>query len=132
MDLARVYAMSFASIYPMYLQKAKKKGRTKAEVDEIICWLTGHTAKSLQKTIDAGIDLKTFYAKAPKFQPKAKLIGIMTTHRIVNHPLTRRMNTGSPCTEAHNVFTTLISTAPFSTEPRAALVCRQNLDVAIR
>lgn len=74
MDKPRVYAMSFASIYPLYLQKAKRKGRTKAEVDEIIFWLTGHTAKSLQNVIDAGIDLETFIAKAPRFQPKARLI----------------------------------------------------------
>src|SRR5262245_64590180 len=70
----RVFKMSFASVYPMYVNKAKGKGRTQAEVDEIICWLTGHSAKSLQETLDAKTDLKTFYAKAPKFQPKAKLI----------------------------------------------------------
>lgn len=70
----RIYTWSFASIYPMYLQKARKKGRTKAEVDEIIFWLTGHTAKSLQKAIDAEIDLETFFAKAPRFQPNASLI----------------------------------------------------------
>ena len=70
----RVYAMSFASVYPLYIQKAKRKGRTKAEVDEIIFWLTGHGAKSLQKAIDAEIDLETFYAKAPRFQPNANLI----------------------------------------------------------
>jgi hypothetical protein len=70
----RIYTYSFASIYPLYLQKAKKKGRTKAEVDEVIFWLTGHTAKSLQKVIDAKIDLEAFFAKAPRFQPKAKLI----------------------------------------------------------
>ena len=74
MDKARVFAMSFASIYPLYLQKAKNKGRTKAEVDEVICWLTGHGAKSLQKAIDAGVDLETFFAKAPRFQPNASLI----------------------------------------------------------
>jgi hypothetical protein len=69
-----VYTMSFARIYPLYIQKAEKKGRTKAEVDEIILWLTGHTAKSLQKAIDAEIDLETFFAKAPRFQPNASLI----------------------------------------------------------
>ena len=74
MDSSRVYAMSFASIYPLYLQKAKKKGRTKAEVDEVLFWLTGHTAKSLQKVIDTKIDLETFFTKAPRFQPNAKLI----------------------------------------------------------
>jgi len=74
MDKSRVYAMSFASIYPLYIQKAKRKGRTKAEVDEIIFWLTGHKSVSLQKAIDAELDLETFYAKAPRFQPNASLI----------------------------------------------------------
>ncbi len=68
------YTMSFARIYPLYIQKAEGKGRTKAEVDEIILWLTGHTAKSLKKAIDAEIDLETFIAKAPRFQPNASLI----------------------------------------------------------
>jgi hypothetical protein len=71
---ARVYAISFASVYPLYVEKATKKGRTKAEVDEVICWLTGHTAKSLQEVIDAKTDLETFFAEAPRFQPKARLI----------------------------------------------------------
>jgi hypothetical protein len=66
--------MSFASIYPLYVQKAKQKGRTKAEVDEIIFWLTGHVAKSLQRAIDARIDPETFFAEAPRFQPNASLI----------------------------------------------------------
>src|SRR5262245_6326782 len=65
----RFYSMSFARVYPMYVKKAESKGRTKAEVDEIILWLTGHTAKSLQKAMDADIDIETFYAKAPRFQP---------------------------------------------------------------
>jgi hypothetical protein len=70
----RFYAMSFARVYPMYVRKAESKGRTKAEVDEIILWLTGHTARSLQKALDAEIDIETFYAKAPRFQPNASLI----------------------------------------------------------
>lgn len=74
MPKPRIYTMSFASIYPLYVQKAKKKGRTKAEVDETIFWLTGHTAKSLQGAIDAKIDLETFFAEAPHFQPNANLI----------------------------------------------------------
>jgi hypothetical protein len=68
------YAMSFARVYPMYIKKVESKGRTKAEVDEIILWLTGHTAKSLQKALDAEVDIETFYAKAPRFQPNASLI----------------------------------------------------------
>jgi hypothetical protein len=70
----RIYMMSFASIYPMYIQKAERKGRTKEEVDEIIFWLTGHGAKSLKKTIEAKTDLETFFAEAPRFQPNASLI----------------------------------------------------------
>ena len=70
----RIYTMSFASVYPLYIQKAERKGRAKAEVDEIIFWLTGHTAKSLQKAIDAKIDFETFFAESPRFQPNATLI----------------------------------------------------------
>jgi hypothetical protein len=70
----RIYRMSFASVYPLYVQKAEGKGRTRAEVDEIIFWLTGHNAKSLQKAIDAKIDLETFFAEAPRFQRNASLI----------------------------------------------------------
>jgi hypothetical protein len=70
----RVYAISFASVYPLYLQKAAKKGRTKEEVDKVIFWLTGHRAKSLKKVIDAKTDLETFFAEAPRFHPNASLI----------------------------------------------------------
>ena len=70
----KVYTMSFASIYPLYVQKAERKRRTKAEVDEIIFWLTGHKAGSLKKVIDANIDLETFFAEAPRFHPNAGLI----------------------------------------------------------
>jgi hypothetical protein len=74
MTKPRIYAMSFAKVYPLYVQKAENKGRTKAEVDEIICWLTGHTAGSLKKAIDAGVDIETFIAGAPRFHPNASLI----------------------------------------------------------
>jgi hypothetical protein len=76
----RIYSVSFASVYPLYIKKAEAKGRTKAEVDEIICWLTGHTAASLQAALDANQDFETFYAKAPRFQPKAKLITGVVCH----------------------------------------------------
>ena len=74
MTKPRIYAVSFASVYPLYIQKAEKKGRSKAEVDEIIFWLTGHSAKSLQKAIEAKVDLETFFAEAPRFHPNASLI----------------------------------------------------------
>ena len=74
MTKPRIYAMSFASIYPLFVDTAKRKGRTQAEVDEVIFWLTGHVAKSLKKAIDAELDLETFFAEAPRFQPNASLI----------------------------------------------------------
>ena len=74
MTKPRIYTVSFASVYPLYIQKAERKGRTKAEVDEIIFWLTGHSAKSLQKAIEAKVDLETFFAEAPRFHSNASLI----------------------------------------------------------
>ena len=88
------YSMSFARVYPLYVQKAEGKGRTRAEVDKIICWLTGHTAKSLKKVIDAGVDIETFIAKAPRFQPKASLItGVICGIRVeeIEDDITRRI-----------------------------------------
>ncbi len=70
----RIYTMSFASVYPLYIAKAEKKGRTKAEVDEIICWLTGHDQKSLEAEIEKQTDFETFFADAPKMNPKRKQI----------------------------------------------------------
>jgi hypothetical protein len=74
MELAKVYAIKFAGLYPLYLKKVKSKGRTKAELDEVLRWLTGHTEKSLEKAVGSDVDLKTFVGKPPRFQPKAKLI----------------------------------------------------------
>ena len=64
----------FASVYPLYIDKAEKKGRTKAEVDEIIQWLTGYDHKGLQAEIAKGSDLETFYATAPRMNPARSLI----------------------------------------------------------
>ena len=66
--------MSFASVYPLYIAKAEKKGRTKTEVDEIIRWLTGHNQKSLNAEIEKRTDFETFFAEAPKMNPSRKLI----------------------------------------------------------
>src|SRR3954470_20011490 len=74
MSKPRIYTLTFAGVYPLYIKKAERKGRTKAEVDEIVFWLTGHTAKSLQKVIDAKTNFETFFAEAPRFQPNASLI----------------------------------------------------------
>lgn len=66
--------MSVASVYPLYIAKAEKKGRTKAEVDEVICWLTGYTKKGLEAQLKKKTDFETFFAKAPKLNPSRKLI----------------------------------------------------------
>ena len=70
----RAYTMTFASVYPMYIQKAEKKGRTKAEVDEIIFWLTGYNQKSLMEQIEDEADMEAFFAGAPQMNPNASLI----------------------------------------------------------
>ncbi len=83
MDNTRVYKMKFSGVYPMYIQKAEKKGRTKEEVDTIICWLTGYDKKSLQKQIDKQNDFETFFAEAPKLNPNAsKITGVICGYRI--------------------------------------------------
>ena len=66
--------MSFASVYPLYIAKAEKKGRNKAEVDEIIRWLTGHDQKSLKAEIEKQTDFETFFAEAPRMNPERKQI----------------------------------------------------------
>lgn len=70
----RVYSMSFASVYPHYVTKAEKKGRTKAEVDEIIRWLTGYSQKGLEAQINKQTDFETFFAEAPALNPSRTLI----------------------------------------------------------
>ena len=77
--------MSFAKVYPLLVQKAERKGRTKAEVDEVICWLTGYDADGLQSQIDKGVDLTTFYAEAPCMHPNRDLIkGVVCGIRVEN------------------------------------------------
>ena len=70
----RIYSMSFASVYPLYIAKAEKKGRTKDEVDEIIRWLTGYSQGELEEQIEKQTDFETFFAKAPSLNPSRKLI----------------------------------------------------------
>lgn len=70
----RVFGMSFASIYPLYVTKVERKGRTAAEIDEVIAWLTGYRGKTLQRAIDAKVDLERFFAEAPRMNPNAGLI----------------------------------------------------------
>ncbi len=70
----RIYTMSFARIYPLYVEKAKRKGRTKKEVDQVIRWFTGHSQESLKKELKKETDLETFYATAPHLNPARSLI----------------------------------------------------------
>ena len=70
----RIFTTPFASVYPFYIAKAEKKGRTKAEVDGIIRWLTGYTPKQLEKQLKAETDFETFFAKAPKINPAREMI----------------------------------------------------------
>lgn len=70
----RIYTISFARVYPLYIAKAEGKDRTKAEVDEIICWLTGYSQQELENQLESQLDLETFFAKAPKLNPSRKLI----------------------------------------------------------
>ena len=70
----RVFAIPFASVYPLYVQKVEKKGRTQEELDEVIAWLTGYRGAQLRRVIEAKIDLETFFARAPRMNPNTSLI----------------------------------------------------------
>ena len=83
MDNTRVYRMTFASVYPLYIQKAEKKGRSKAEVDAIIFWLTGYNKQTLQKQIDKKNDFETFFLQAPQINPNvSKITGVICGYRV--------------------------------------------------
>ncbi len=83
MNNERVYRMIFASVYPMYIQKAEKKGRSKEEVDEIIYWLTGYDKKSFKQVLDKKVDIETFFANAPKLNPNvSKITGVICGYRV--------------------------------------------------
>ncbi len=90
----RVFTMSFGSVYPLYVQKAAKKGRTREEVDEIIMWLTGYSGEQLRRAIDAQVDLETFFARAPRMNPNVGLItGVVCGVRVedVADPLMQKI-----------------------------------------
>lgn len=79
----RIFTTSVASVYPHYVAKAEKKGRTKAEVDRIICWLTGYSPDALQAQLDARTDFETFFADAPAMNPaRAKITGVICGIRV--------------------------------------------------
>ncbi len=90
MKAQRVYTISFASVYPHYLAKAEKKGRTKAEVDAIICWLTGYSAEQLNSQIKKQVSFEVFFTEAPHMHPSRKLItGVVCGIRVedIQEPL---------------------------------------------
>jgi hypothetical protein len=83
MDNTRVFKMSFASVYPHYITKAEKKGRSKEELDTIIRWLTGYTQKQLQQQIEKKTDFETFFAQAPQLNPNvSKITGVICGYRV--------------------------------------------------
>ena len=83
MDNTRVFRMSFASVYPHYIRKAERKGRTKAEVDTIIHWLTGYDDRTLQQQIDKKTDFETFFKQAPRINPNVtKITGLICGYRV--------------------------------------------------
>jgi hypothetical protein len=86
--------MPFANVYPMYIQKAEKKGRTKAEVDEIICWLTGYDEKAFLRQLENKTDFETFFGRAPQLNPNAsKITGVICGYRVeeIEDPLMQQI-----------------------------------------
>ena len=83
MDNTRVFKMAVASVYPHYIKKAEKKGRTKEEVDTIICWVTGYNQQALEQQIDKKSDFETFFAQAPQINPNvSKITGVICGYRV--------------------------------------------------
>jgi hypothetical protein len=90
----RIFTTAFAKVYPMYVQKAEGKGRTQAEVDQILRWLTGYTQAGLEKQIAQGTDIETFFARAPALHPNTALVrGVVCGVRVeeVEDPLMRKI-----------------------------------------
>ena len=90
----KVFALTFAGVYPHYVKKAETKGRTKEELDEVICWLTGYSKDGLEKQIQHKVDFRTFFDQAPKFNPNASLIkGVVCGIRVedIEDPLMQKI-----------------------------------------
>jgi hypothetical protein len=90
----RIFATPFAAVYPMYVEKAKRKGRTKEEVDRVICWLTGYDQTGLAHEIEQRTDFETFFARAPAMHPNSSLIkGVVCGVRVeeVEDPLMQKI-----------------------------------------
>ena len=94
MEKHRIYTISFSRVYPEYVRKAERKGRTKVEVDEIICWLTGYSQKELESQLEKQTDLESFFAQAPRLNPSRALIkGVICGVRVeeIKEPLMREI-----------------------------------------
>lgn len=94
MNNTRIFKISFASVYPLYLQKAAKKGRTKEEVDIVICWLTGYDLSALEKQINQECDFQTFFTQAPQIHPNASgITGVICGYRVeeIKDPLMQKI-----------------------------------------
>lgn len=90
----RVYKMSFSSVYPLLVQKAERKGRTKSEVDAVICWLTGYDELGLQTQIKKDVDYESFFSQAPQINPNAvKISGVICGYRVeeIEDPLMQKI-----------------------------------------
>lgn len=90
----QIFSMKFSSVYPHYVRKAERKGRTRAEVDRILCWLTGYTEAELQRQIEQGTDFRTFFAQAPAMHPNREMVrGVVCGVRVetVENPLLREI-----------------------------------------
>lgn len=91
---ARVYKMAFSGVYPLYVKKVERKGRTQAEVDTIIFWLTGYDAKALKKILENKTDFETFFAQAPRLNPNvSKITGVICGYRVeeIEDPLMQKV-----------------------------------------
>ena len=89
-----IYKISFAKVYPLYIAKAEKKGRTKAEVDEIIAWLTGYSQEELEAQLEKDVDFETFFTEAPELNPSRSLIkGVICGVRVedIEEPIMREI-----------------------------------------
>lgn len=94
MDNSKVYRMKVSGVYPHYVAKAERKGRTKAEVDEIICWLTGYSIHELTNILESPTDFETFFEQAPNYHPNAaKITGVICGYRVeeIEDPIMRKV-----------------------------------------
>lgn len=94
MSTHRIFATAFAKVYPLYVQKAERKGRTNDEVDQIICWLTGYDKAGLDRQIEQGNDFQSFFAQAPAIHPNSSLIkGVVCGVRVedIDDPLMQKI-----------------------------------------